>query len=281
MSKVGLAKVSESSNELENFYDQFSRKWLEDLVQGNERIAQQLAFFLRAIPAETGSLLLVGSGSGQSAYFIASEVAPNAKIKALDISSEGLRLAETLFSDGRIEYQRLDILTEPVDGQWDGIVLPDIYEHIPVAARSKLHAKFNALLSPNGKIFMTLPSPGKQASLYASGKGLQIVDETVTLEDLVRMASETGGVLTYFNMVSVWENNDYIHAVIERGANTVGPIENINQTPLKGWPRRGLWVRGRDFLGNRFHIFKILQTLKRRRLQARLLRAQGDREMAS
>jgi hypothetical protein len=34
----------------------------------------------------------------------------------------------------------------------------------------------------------TVPSPGKQASLYATGKGLQVVDEVVTLDDLNQVA---------------------------------------------------------------------------------------------
>jgi hypothetical protein len=108
-------------------------------------------------------------------------------------------------------------------GKYQVIILPDVYEHIPKMHRETLHAKLSNLLSEDGKIVITIPSPGNQHSLYEKGPGLQIVDKIVTLEDLVKLANDVGGTLTYFNTISVWETNDYIHAMIEKDVSRLGP----------------------------------------------------------
>ena len=255
---------------VETFYDDFSRRFVTDLAEGNERIDHQLDFFSRAVPPDVRAVLVVGCGSGQGAYHLATKVAAGARVLAVDISAENLRMAEALFPDPRIEYRKVDVTREPLDGRFDVIALPDVYEHIPVASRPALHARFNELLTEGGRILFTIPSPGKQESLYASGQGLQVVDEIVTLGDLERVAQDVGGVLSYFNMISVWETNDYAHAVVERGAERVRPITATDKVPLKGWPRHRLWRRGVEFLSYRLRIVKLLQGWRRRQVERRL-----------
>lgn len=255
---------------VEAFYDVFSAKFVGDIAGGNERIQQQLGFLSKTIPRNVRTVLVIGSGSGQAAHYIATRLAPAAKVLAVDISGENLRLARALFDHPRIEYRKVDVITDPLDGEWEAILLPDVYEHIPRTARGVLHEKLNRLLSGNGKILFTVPSPGKQASLYATGEGLQIIDEVVTLDDLTLAARDVGGVLTYFNMISVWETNDYIHAVVEREAEQVRPIVESDRVPIKGWARRNLWEKGRDFLGYRFGLYGLLENGRRRRILRKL-----------
>ena len=50
------------ATQVEAFYDDFSRRFIEDIVQGNERIAQQLNFFAKAIPSDAQRILVIGSG---------------------------------------------------------------------------------------------------------------------------------------------------------------------------------------------------------------------------
>jgi len=118
-----------------------------------------------------------------------------------------------------------------------------------------------------------VPSPGKQASLYASGHGLQVVDEVVTLEDLHLVARSVGGVLTYFNMISIWDTNDYIHAVIERGAESIRSLAENDKLPIKGWGRRTIWKRGLDFLGYRLRFYRLQERWLRQRVHRKLTRA--------
>jgi SAM-dependent methyltransferase len=261
------------NKEVEAFYDSFSKRFVDDIVVGNERVEQQLAFFARAIPGNTSNVLVIGCGSGQGAHFIATAVAKEAKVLGVDISSENLRLAQNVFSNPMIEYRQVDVIADSVEGEFDVIALPDVYEHIPKESRGILHQKFDRLLSERGRILFTVPSPGKQASLYATGQGLQIVDEVVTLEDLNLVAASVGGVLTYFNMVSIWETNDYIHAVVERGAEPVRPLDESDKLPIKGWAQRTIWTRGRDFLGYRLGLYRLHQEWLRRQVNRKIMRS--------
>ncbi len=203
---------------IEEFYDAFSKRLLADYVYGNKRVMAQLQFLREAIAPNTRCILVVGCGSGQTAHFIAARVARDARVLALDISEKNISIATSLFSHKRVEYLVGDILVDPVPGVWDVVVLPDVYEHVPENARGALHARLRTLLAEHGKVLLTLPSPGHQEMLHASGSGLQIVDETVTLQDLQRLADDLNAAVSYFALISVWANNDYVHAVIERGA---------------------------------------------------------------
>lgn len=263
------------TDSIEQYYDNFSTRFVEDIVQGNERIAHQLDFFHKAISESAKSVLVIGCGSGQGAHFIATSVAPNARLLAIDLSSENLRLAQSLFPDQRIEYRKVDVTRDAIEGEWDVIVLPDVYEHIPKDQRENVHTKLDRLLSQKGKILFTVPSPGKQLALQTSGEGLQIVDEVVTLEDLVKVASDTGGMLTYFNSISIWETNDYLHVMIERDAK-VGPLTVEEMLPIKGWPHRGLFSRARASLGARTGLFRLLQSRQRKQILRRLAKATSD-----
>jgi len=133
-----------------------------------------------------------------------------------------------------------------------------------------LHARLNSALTQSGRIVVTVPSPGKQESLRTSGQGLQIIDETITLQDLVRLAEDVRGTLTYFNMISVWDTNDYIHAVVEREADHVRVLSETDQMPIKGWPHRSLWARGRDFLYTKTGVGGLQERWRRAHIHRRL-----------
>jgi len=223
---------------VEEFYDNFSKKFIEDIVEGNERVEQQQIFLSRAIPANLRTVLVIGCGSGQGAYFIATRIAKKAKVLAIDISSQNIKLAQSMYPHQRVEYRQADIIKDSIEGQWEAVILPDVYEHIPKELRPLLHQKLAKHLSLGGRLLFSVPSPGKQASLFAKGEGLQIVDEVVTLDDLNLVAREVGGVLTYFNMISAWETNDHIHAVVDRTTDTVRRIGKNDQLPNKGWTER-------------------------------------------
>jgi SAM-dependent methyltransferase len=270
-----IESQSKNMSQVEEFYDGFSSHFVEDIAVRNERIALQLSFAANAIPSSVESILVIGFGSGEGAFFIATKIAPIATVTAFDISAENLKMARALFSHPRIAYRQLDVTAEPIEGQWDVVVLPDVYEHIPKESRVVLHSKIRQGLAPHGRVVITIPSPGKQESLRQSGRGLQIVDETVTLDDLLRLSEDVNGSLTYFNMVSIWETNDYIHAVIERGADFVRPIGKADMVPLKGWPRRSVWWRGFDFAANRFHLRALAESVRRWKIKRRLRRGAG------
>ena len=218
---------------VERFYDEFATKLLSDYVVGNPRIARQLEFFAEAIPARAAKVLVIGSGNGHSAHVIAKRIARKASVLAVDISDRNINIAKALFPHRRITYRRTEVVEDALEGRFDVIALPDVYEHIPRDQWPALHRRLNAALDEDGRILLTLPSPAHQAMLRAQDHGLQIVDETVTIDDLLRLARDVGGHLGYFALICVFQTNDYIHAVIERGAQTVAPIRAPHRLPIK------------------------------------------------
>ena len=217
------------------FYDEFSTKLVRDWVYGNKRVEAQLE-----------RVIVVGCGCGEVADFLARRVARRGRILAIDISPANIRIARLLFPHKRIEYRCVDILAGAIPGPWNAVVLPDLYEHIPAEGRDRLHGNLRHMLGSSGRVLLTLPSPWHQAMLRDRGCGLQIVDETVALSDLTAMADDLGALLTYFSMVSVFRTNDYIHAVIEQGADRCRSINPLDRVRLKRSPGRlGLFVRRR------------------------------------
>ena len=219
---------------VETFYDQFSRTFIRDYVIGNRRVDRQIAFFCDAIPRSVQRILVIGCGSGMAAKAVASWCR-KARVLAIDLSEENLRLARALHAHPRVAYEHLDVTVDALDGRFDAILLPDVYEHIPVAARSHLHSSLALALTDQGRILITVPSPGKQASLAARG-GLQIVDEVVSLDDIAHLARDVSGTLAYLNVVSIWEANDYMHAVVARDTAEVRPLSGDSKLPVTGWP---------------------------------------------
>jgi len=268
-----MARPTDLDN-IRSFYEGFAANFLRDYVHGNERVKRQCQFLSMALPRESETILILGCGSGETAFHIATKVTAGARILAVDISAAALEIASKLFSHERIEYRHGDAIEQTLDSKWDYVVLPDVYEHIPRERRTALHARLNSLMHKDGAVLLTVPSPAKQAFLRASGTGLQPIDEIVTLEDLVELATEIHGVITYFNVISVWERNDYIHAIIQRGGDQTGPIGFVESVPLRGWPHRGIYVRALEFVLYRLRVFKLQELFRvlkaRRRLRREL-----------
>jgi SAM-dependent methyltransferase len=230
------------SGEVERFYNEFAPRLVGDLVKGNPRVKKQFELLRDAVPPGVAQILVIGFGSGQVAHYLAG-LTTSARIRGVDVSSENVRIAKALFEQPRVTFEQLDVTRQALEGSYDLIILPDVYEHIPLAARAALHKELTRSLAPNGRLILTLPSPGHQKALREQGHGLQAVDETVTLNDLVCLARDVGGELTYFNSISVWRTNDYLHAVIERGAESERPLALTDRLPLKGWPKSRLLSR--------------------------------------
>ncbi len=135
-----------STLDVEKFYNKFSSIFIRDYIYGNIRVQRQMEFFKNAIPKDAENVLVIGCGSGQTAYYIALRCAKKANILAVDISSEALRIANNIFRYDRIEYRKCNILSDSIDGEWHVVVFPDTYEHLPLESRKLLHSKVSKLL---------------------------------------------------------------------------------------------------------------------------------------
>jgi len=258
-----------STKKVENFYDNFTSRFIKDYVYGNWRIKAQMEFFKNSIPKNASNILIIGCGSGQTARYIAKQCSNSTKILAVDISSKALNIANCLFKHSQVEYKKTNILTNNIGGKWDVIVLPDVYEHIPLCKRDLLHSKIRSLgETTKGRILLTVPSPYRQEFLRREyPDGLQIVDEVVDLKSLIKFADEVKGVLTYYNIISVWRVSDYIHVIIEREVHLGKKISTRFITPNKTKRPKNFLTRCLVYVLHKIRLTRITKYIRHIRVK--------------
>jgi len=247
------------ATEVENFYDAFSQRYIRDYVQGNLRVQRQIAFYADAVPVDTQSILVIGCGCGESALHLVTKVSPVAKVLAIDISSESVQMASKLCPHPQIQYQQADVIKDDIPGQWDVIAMPDVLEHIPLDARASLYTRFNELLSPTGRLLITCPAPSSRRTRRRAEGELQIIDEDVTVENLLALATAVAGRLSFLRLVSIWHPNDYFHAMIEREPDVEGGLSLKTATPLKGCPRQTSFGRFFKRVSKKLRLNRLAQ----------------------
>ncbi len=211
------------------FYDAFTRKLIQDYVDGNLRQARAFELVRSAIGPTTTSVLDVGCGIGaSSASYVRGR--PGVTVHGVDISPNNIEAAKTLFTDPGLQFTVSDMRAPPGNRRYDLIALVDVHEHVPREQWPAFHETLALSLSETGTLVMTTPSPLHQEYLRSQKPdGLQVVDETLVLSDIADLARALGASVIRYEWVSLWHSNDYVYTVISR-APRFDPI-----------PRRARW----------------------------------------
>lgn len=255
-------------SKVQQYYDIFSSHLLKSYIRGDRRTICLRVFLRGAISRCTDSILEIGCGVGANAIYIARRIAPFARILAIDISRKNIELAKLLFEHKNVTFDCLDATESDIArSRFSVIVMPDVYEHIPVHKRPALHSRIANLLAENGKVIITLPYPLAQDAARREGKNLQIIDEPVLLEDLLKFADDIQGTLTYYALVSADYTNEYVHAIIEKGIGFPSAMESPDRLAIKRAPRRSSYLRYLMKLKR-----KVLAHFRKRYVNARLKR---------
>jgi SAM-dependent methyltransferase len=234
----------EARHSTERFYDQFTQKLLANYARGNLRMECALRFAVRQLRARgMRQTLDIGCGIGWSSNeFIRS--LPEMRVRGVDLSSNSIAMAQILFANPRLSFERADVTladwTRAFAGRFDSCVMLDTFEHIPQENRTAFASALSALLAPDAVLLLTCPSLAHQAYLREhQPSGLQPVDEDVTVEDLLGLAAQLGGSLCHYEGKSIWRPGDYFHAVIVRGRAGVQPgCPALMEDPVRLEPRR-------------------------------------------
>ena len=204
----------------EKYYDNFVERLLTDYLQSNPRAEKAIKFAAKWLRvAGCRNILDIGCGIGWSSSEFASHL-PDCKVGGLDLSPSLIETATFLF--GGIENPKFsvtDITSSEFlpDHKYDGIVMLDLYEHIPLLDRAGFHSAVKSCLGDQFIIILTCPSASFQDFLRKNNNELlQPVDEDVLEEDAKLFAAHVGGELILFQPISIWQTNDYNQIVISK-----------------------------------------------------------------
>lgn len=202
---------------VKEFYDNFDIRLIKDFGRGNERVIAALRQAAESLLESGASHILdIGCGIGWSSYELI-RLLPEASIHGVDLSERLIEVANKLFSHPQINFSTTDLTNGIAFGEkkFDGVLMVDVFEHIPAVVRSKFYQDLKNVLSEEFCIVLTCPTVLHQAHLRKSNPdGLQPVDEDVDAAVLLEFSHAVGGDLIYFSYKSIWRTNDYLHAVI-------------------------------------------------------------------
>lgn len=205
---------------IQEYYN--SQEWLilkvKEFVYGNKRIERCLKLLYSQLDEKQKlEICEIGCSIGLTSYEIA-EKFPLIKIDGYDIAADQIEFANKVFGSERLNFIVHDFLT-PLAKKYDVITLFDVFEHIPKENRKSFIQNIGHALKPDGKIIITVPSEFSTTYNMKSRRDLlQVVDEVVTLADLVEFSEGSSTVLNYFQLVSVWQTYDYAHASFDRNS---------------------------------------------------------------
>jgi glycosyltransferase involved in cell wall biosynthesis/protein-L-isoaspartate O-methyltransferase len=205
---------------VKDFYCRFSRHLLADFVHGNPRIEAAIKHALRWIPPNAKRILDVGCGIGWSTWEIKRD-RPEAFVLGVDLSSESIRIAQTLFEETQLVFVTHDISQDHalIQPPYDVIVMLDVYEHIEREQRGDFHQLLAKALGPNGMVVLTFPSVDHQRFLRTRHpEGLQPIDEDVTKEDISVLARDIDAEVVDCRPVNIWQPGDYVHLTLQNNS---------------------------------------------------------------
>lgn len=218
-----------------NYYDKHTANKIRDYINGNARVEAAWKRILQWAPAKPARILEIGCGVGYICARMA-ELWQEAEIVGVDLSPESIKNAKQMFPVDQITFIDGYFDDPRVTGEFDLIVMMDVYEHIGKDERSRLHQWIGKRFSQKGRIVLSFPLPEYQT--YCREKfpdKMQPVDEDVFCSDMMKLADESGAKLIFYKKISVWRYqdyflNDYAHAVVSKDITLYNPSIDYSES---------------------------------------------------
>jgi trans-aconitate methyltransferase len=201
---------------VEQYYDQRVAEKLRDFTEALPRIEAAVATIAEWAPAAPRRVLEIGCGVGATSWRMA-RAWTGAEVIGVDLSPASIAAANSCFRRPNLDYRAGRLSECALAGQFDLIVMMDVYEHIARSERRSLHAALRDLLSAESRLLLMVPTPAHQAYLRANlPQSLQPVDEDIGPAEIVSLAAEVGARLLSYREIGIWHYGDYAHAVLGR-----------------------------------------------------------------
>jgi SAM-dependent methyltransferase len=201
---------------VEDFYDGRVAEKLRDFTHPLPRIEAAIETLAAWAPESPRRVLEIGCGVGATSWRMA-RAWPDADVVGVDISPGSIAVASACFRRPNLTY-RAGVMDEwKLDGEFDLVLMMDVYEHIPPGDRPRLHTLLKSRLAPQCRFVLAMPTPAYQQ--YARDncpETLQPVDEDIGPAEIATLAAETETEMLYYRQVGVWNYGDYFHLVLGR-----------------------------------------------------------------
>ena len=205
-----------AQDEVRAYYDERVAGKLRDFTQSNPRLEAAIQLIAEWAPANPSRVLEIGCGVGATSWRMA-RAWPQAEVIATDISPISIQVAKTCFQRSNLTYLSGPLAETVNEGEFDLIVMTDVYEHIPPANRETLHASIRRFLSADSRFILTIPTPATQLDARLNDpSGLQPVDEDISMAEIMTLARDTDTRPLYYREVGIWQYGDYFHTVLGR-----------------------------------------------------------------
>lgn len=237
------------ASEIKAFYDRFSNEvLLEDFRRWNLRQEAVKELCSEYVP-EGARVLEIGCGVGINAKHLRKRAS---RFVGVDISERNIEVAREYAGSAGADFKVLDALEAGDElvslGPFDAVVLPDVIEHIPKGRYAELFSVIERALARPGWVLLTYPSPEYQRHLKENDpSALQIVDEAVTLEEILRHTKLEPVLFRYRN---IWRKHQYVHVVLTSDRSyDPGEVERTPAERLKYRIKKRWWrLRNRGFV---------------------------------
>lgn len=200
------------------FYDEFVDR--QTRVGVNRRHQAILGWLKRFGLRPDSRVIEIGCGVGPLTQLLA-EALPQGSVLGTDLSPKSIAAArERLASFGNVELMVGDVLDVEVDERFDVVVLPDVIEHIPLESHGELFGRVASWVKPDGFVLAHYPNPHHLEWFHVHHpERLQIIDQPIHADVLMRNVYEHGLYLDYFERYSIWiREGDYVVAVLRPAA---------------------------------------------------------------
>lgn len=192
------------------FYDDFSSKQQETGV--NLRHFQLMQLLIDAGLRPWHKVFEVGCGIGTLTGLIANYTRKGS-IVAADISSRSIEMAKKRLSlKTNIQFVVTDMIGFEHSQVFDFIVLPDVMEHIPIEQHPMLFNTLARHMHATSILFIHIPHP-LALDYYREHQPetLQIIDQSLEAEQLIRDASKAGLQLVQYKAYALFHHEpDYV-----------------------------------------------------------------------
>ncbi len=198
------------------FYDANVWGKLQGFVEGNPRVERAWLTSDQWAPRSPRRILEIGCAIGDICWRM-SRRWPEATVVGLDVSQKSVEIARRLFESPRVSFVEGHLTKDSVAGQFDLILLMDVYEHIAVEDRTVLHEALRDLQGPGCRVILSFPTPRHLAWLRNDHPDqIQPVDEDIRVETISALAKDIESEVLLYQEVGVWHEGDYAHAVLGR-----------------------------------------------------------------